>query len=237
MYKTMLKFILLATIGSMLLVNLVGCSSSVPASSEISTMASEIESLKTNNDVLSTKITDLEAKNKELETINNELDLKNTELQQKVDLAKPWFEMSEMEQKAREEEIRKQKEAEEQAAKEKAEAEKIALEEEEKKGYDTGITYDQLARTPDDYIGKKVKLSGEVIQVLEGDGETQLRIAVNSDYDKIIYVAYNSDIISSRVLEDDYITIMGVSFGILSYESTMGGTISIPSVIVDKIEY
>ncbi|MGD6828653.1 hypothetical protein [Bacillus pumilus] len=28
-------------------------------------------------------------------------------------------------------------------------------EEEEKKGYETGITYDQLARTPEKYKGKK----------------------------------------------------------------------------------
>ncbi len=72
---------------------------------------------------------------------------------------------------------------------------------------------------------------------MEGDGETQLRIAVNSDYDQIIYVSYDSGIISSRVLDGDYITIMGLSFGLLSYESTMGGTITIPSVLVEKIEF
>ncbi|WP_272875231.1 hypothetical protein [Bhargavaea massiliensis] len=64
---------------------------------------------------------------------------------------------------------------------------KRKAEEEAKKGYDTGITYDQLARTPDDYIGKKVKFSGKVIQVMEGDGTTQIRFAVNEDYDTIIY--------------------------------------------------
>ena len=34
-------------------------------------------------------------------------------------------------------------------------------------GYDTGITYEQLARTPNEYNGEKVKFSGKVIQVIE----------------------------------------------------------------------
>lgn len=36
---------------------------------------------------------------------------------------------------------------------------------------------------------------------MEGQGETQLRVAVNGDYDKVLYVAYKSDILNSRVLE------------------------------------
>ncbi len=71
---------------------------------------------------------------------------------------------------------------------------------------------------------------------MEGDGETQIRLAVDGNYDNIIYGAYDSSIVSSRVLEDDYITIMGVSGGLLTYTSTMGGDITIPSVLVQKID-
>lgn len=49
-----------------------------------------------------------------------------------------------------------------------------------KQGYETGITYEQLARIPDSYIYKKVKFSGNVIQVLKGDNE------VNIDFWKTI---------------------------------------------------
>lgn len=175
-----------------------------------------------------------------------------------VEKAKPWFELSEKEQqrrieeqKALEEAEAKKKAAEEAAkkaaaeAKAKKEAEALAAaeaaaqkkaEEEERRGYDTGITYDQLARTPDDFYGEKVKFYGKVIQVMEGDGETQVRIAVNDDYDKIIYASYDSYIVVSRILEDDLITLMGTSDGLLTYESTMGGEITIPSIIIDKIE-
>ena len=85
--------------------------------------------------------------------------------------------------------------------------------------------------------GKKVKFSGKVVQVIEGSGDdVQIRLAVNDDYDTILFGQYSSDIVSSRVLEDDYITIYGMSVGTISYESTMGGTITIPGVYIDKIE-
>lgn len=105
-----------------------------------------------------------------------------------------------------------------------------------KKGYDTGITYDQLVRTPDDYEGEKVKFSGEVVQVMEDDGTTAIRLAVNEDYDNILIGVYDSNIVSSRILENDKVTIYGISTGLYSYETVMGDTLTIPSVQVEKIE-
>lgn len=166
----------------------------------------------------------------------NTLSEENEVLKSKLDEAEPWFKMKEEEQKAIEEENAK-KEAEEEAKRlaEKEEAERLA-EEEEKKGYDTGIGYKDLARNPENYVGKKIKFEGKVIQVMEGDGEVQIRLAVNGDYDNIMYCAYDSSIVTSRVLEDDYITVMGVSTDLLTYTSTMGGEITIPSMLVEKID-
>ncbi|MGD6817955.1 toxin regulator [Metabacillus sp. 113a] len=176
-----------------------------------------------------------------------ELKEQNKQLQAKVDEAAPFFKLSKVEQdnqikeaeakaavlEEKEAEEKAKREAEEKAA---AEAEEKRLEAEEKKGYETGITYDQLARTPDDYLGEKVKFKGKVIQVIEGDGDTQIRFAVNDNYDTILFGLFDSSIVTSRVLEDDTITIMGLSTGLLSYESTMGGNISIPGMTVEKIE-
>lgn len=107
--------------------------------------------------------------------------------------------------------------------------------EEEKVAYDTGITYNQLARTPDDYKGKKAKFTGKVVQVMEGDKETDLRIAVDGNYDTILFVGYDPKITSIRILENDNVTVKGKSLGIYSYQSTMGGKISVPSVWGDNI--
>jgi hypothetical protein len=57
---------------------------------------------------------------------------------------------------------------------------------------------------------------------MEGDSTTQLRIAINSEYDEIIYTEYDSSLVESRILDDDTITIYGVSYGLLSYQSTLG---------------
>ncbi|HFF3741993.1 hypothetical protein OCE54_17570 [Bacillus cereus] len=139
-------------------------------------------------------------------------------------------------EKAAAEKAAAEKAAAEQAAAEKAAAEKAAKEEEERIGYETGITYDQLARTPDEFKGKKAKFTGKVLQVMEGKGETQLRVAVNGNYDKVLYVVYKSDILNSRVLEKDNVTVKGKSAGIYTYKSTMGGEISIPAMLVEKID-
>ena len=43
-------------------------------------------------------------------------------------------------------------------------------------------------------------------------------------------------IVSSRVLEDDHITIYGTSASTITYKSTMGGNITVPAVIIEKID-
>lgn len=102
--------------------------------------------------------------------------------------------------------------------------------------YNTGITYDTLVRTPDEHIGNKVTLSGEIVQVIEGDDASQYRMAVDQDYDKIVLIEVSTDQLSSRILENDLITIYGVSQGTIDYESTIGGTNTVPAITVDKFE-
>ena len=146
----------------------------------------------------------------ETETIAS-LETKNKDLQAKLDEAAPFFKLKDEERKQKEaeakvaEEKRLAEEKAKQEAKAKAQAEaeakaKAEAEAKEKQGYNTGITYNQLARTPDEYIFEKVKFRGKVIQVIEGDGETQIRIAVNDNYDTILLGTFESSVVSSRVL-------------------------------------
>lgn len=182
----------------------------------------------------------LSAENEELKTENQELSNLLEQLQKEYgdykEAMKNYEGLSAAEAEARE--IEAKRIAEEQ----KAEEERLAAEaqaqkeKEEKVGYETGITYDQLARTPDDYKSKKVKFSGKVVQVIEGDYVIQIRFAVNSNYDKVLLGEYSKSIVSSRILEDDIVTIYGTSAGLITYKSTIGGNITIPSVSIDKID-
>lgn len=106
-----------------------------------------------------------------------------------------------------------------------------------KADYDTGITYENLARTPDDYKYKKVKFYGKIIQVIEGDSSTQYRIAINDNYDNVIFLEASKEIINNnRILDGDHVTFYGTSGGVITYDSTLGGKITVPAVIVEKFE-
>ncbi len=169
-----------------------------------------------------------------------ELDKVTAEYDAYKEKMKPYEDMSEAQAAA--EKLKAEEEAkalEEQKAAEKAAAEAetaAAKAAEEAAGYETGITYDQLARTPDDFKGKKVKFYGKVIQVIDSGSSVQIRLAVDDNYDTVLLGEYDSKIVSSRVLDDDHITIYGTSVGVITYKSTMGGNITIPGVYIERID-
>lgn len=197
--------------------------------------SSDYQSLLSDNDKLTEQNTQL----------NNQLTKEQAAFQEYKTKMQPYEEVQliDAQNKAEAERLQieqEKKTAEEAAAAEKAAQEKAAAEAaaakaaEEAKGYETGITYDQLARTPDEYKGKKVKFKGKVLQVIEGDTETQIRLGVNGSYDQVLYCSVpKAKTASTRILEDDSITIMGRSAGLITYTATIGGKITIPSVLVD----
>lgn len=103
-----------------------------------------------------------------------------------------------------------------------------------KKNYKS-VSYSKVARNPDDYEGKQLKFSGKVVQVMDGDDETQIRLATDGEYDDVVLVGYDPAIVDERVLEDDMVTVYGTSVGLITYESTLGGEITIPAMVADKI--
>lgn len=123
----------------------------------------------------------------------------------------------------------------------KAEEERKASEEQERlakeaQGFETGITYDQLARHADDYIGEKIKFTGKVAQIIYDDGFAAARLAVNSNYNTILYCLFKDDITKGKILEDDIITVYGTASGEYSYKSAMGVPITVPEAMITKID-
>lgn len=246
MRKLFMKVLMAAAVSAMLLT---GCGGS-KLQGELDALQAEYDALKAENDSLQKEKEKLEADMASLQEEKDALAAENDELkngpaamivkirnawesgkwQETIDLAGELHE--------RYNGCGEDKEGQDLAGKARAKLEEAAAKkvEEEAKGYETGITYDQLARTPDQYKGSKVKFYGKVIQVIEDDGSVQIRLAVNDDYDHVVFGQYDSDIVSSRVLEDDKITIYGVSAGTISYQSTMGGQITIPGILIEKID-
>ncbi len=123
--------------------------------------------------------------------------------------------------------------------KEKKEAEQKAKEEQEKQAFIESCqiyTFEQLARNPQNFKGTNVKLTGEVVQVIEGLYSNSLRVNITKKgnystyYTDTIYVNYVPEQGEDKILEDDIITIYGTAQGDYSYTSTMGATITLPFV-------
>ena len=204
-----------------------GCAGKVTDSPEYNAVLQEVDSLKKQYSELSSEKKALEDKYSSLKS----------EYEQYKEEMAPYEELQAAEAEARRIEAEKIKAEEEAKRKAEEEAEKKRIEELEKKGYDTGITYEMLARTPKDNENKKVKFSGQIVQVYEQDTETDLRLAVGGDGNKIILAAYPKNLISVRLLEKDWVTIYGISTGLYTYTSTTGKQNTIPLVIIDKIDY
>lgn len=185
---------------------------------------------------LEAKISDIES---QLKSAQKEYDTLESNYENYVDKMKPYEDLEAAEAEVRQIEADRILQEESEAELDRLEEEERLRAEKEAQGYETGITYEQLARNPDDYVTEKVKLTGKVIQVIEdqSSSEIQMRLAVNGDYDSIIYVGYDKSIVSQRVLDDDNITIYGSSIGTITYQSTMGGDITIPAVYVDRIDF
>lgn len=146
------------------------------------------------------------------------------------------------EQKAKEEAEAKLKAEEEARIKaeqeEKARQEQLAAEQAAKKASAQTIDYAHLKKNPDRYKGEYVKYTGEIIQILEGNNITNIRLAVTKtaygyDFNDVIFIEYNG---YTDYVDGDIITMYGEVYGTYSYESQAGFNISLPGVIAKEFE-
>ena len=94
------------------------------------------------------------------------------------------------------------------------------------------ISFKELNKNPDGHAGERVKLSGRVIQIMEGYG-TDIRMDVNDNYGDTVYVTYDN---STSALEDSWITVYGEIYGSYTYESQAGWKITLPMIQAKYVE-
>jgi hypothetical protein len=97
------------------------------------------------------------------------------------------------------------------------------------------VTYDQIARNPDDYEGKSIKIIGQVMQVENSDDESILLVWENDDSNSIVMVrVYDSDMpTNGKILEDDEVTVYGTGYGTKKYDTALGSTNEVPLIETD----
>lgn len=99
------------------------------------------------------------------------------------------------------------------------------------------FNYDDYSRTMTN-LGpiEKCYFYGKVIQVSEGTAITTLRVNVNNEYGKTIYCELLKVNLSSNILEDDEILIIGTTSGKKTYETIFGASVTIPKIVPMIIE-
>lgn len=107
--------------------------------------------------------------------------------------------------------------------------------------FDDSITFEDLfdmikLASTDSVTIAHVAFTGKVLQVMGGDGFTAYRFAVDSDYDKIIYVESYPEYPVDPLAEDDYATLYGVTYGEYTYETILGEMITLPAVLAARFE-
>lgn len=100
----------------------------------------------------------------------------------------------------------------------------------------TDLPYAELFRNSDSHKGQYVRYSGKVVQVLGEPGDWNLRVNITKEvigtyesWDDTVYVfSYSPE----RVIEKDIIEFTAMVNGTITYESALGGPITIPSLSI-----
>ena len=121
------------------------------------------------------------------------------------------------------------KAAEEEAKRQEEEAKKEA----EAHKYETGLTWEDIAR--DGKVGTLGQFEGKIIQVVDNGMYKSYRVAINGDYDYIMYVTDSMNKATETLLEDDYVYFKGESLGNTTYTTVMGASVTIPAFRVHEI--
>lgn len=104
------------------------------------------------------------------------------------------------------------------------------------------LNFKEISRDPNAYKGEYYSFTGKVVQVLEGSDyggttTTQMRIATKGNYDDVVYVTYERPNNDKRILEDDRVTVYGVCDGLYTYETIMGGSVTLPIFKAETVSF
>lgn len=96
------------------------------------------------------------------------------------------------------------------------------------------VSYEDLARYPDSYIGKNICVTGEVYDAGHGDYQSTCSMHITKDeygyWKDSVYVVYETGLLSGRILAGDIITVYGIYEGAEGFSET-------PEINAYYIEY
>ena len=195
-------------------------------------------------DTLLKKYEDTVCQLEQFKTDNGIFEDENEKLRKRVDKAKDYLELDPTEKEivdskivevnqATEEQLAQEKAQKEAEEKAKKEAEEEAKRQAESQKYETGLTWEQIAR--EGRVGELGKFEGKIVQVISTPAGFAYRVAINGDYDQVMYVDDTLNMATETLLEGDYVYFKGMSMGQYTYTTVLGAKMTIPSFSVDEI--
>lgn len=91
------------------------------------------------------------------------------------------------------------------------------------------VPYDDLARSTEQHTGKYLDMGGKVVQVIEDANGAGLRVLVDGDIDKAVYVQYPS-YDKQRVLVNDMVQMVARVDGRMTYKTVLGSEVTVPAL-------
>lgn len=107
----------------------------------------------------------------------------------------------------------------------------------------TDISYEMLARNPENYLNRTIAVKGKVVQALDAGGAHGiLRMNVTPDpnfkyFTDTVWVDFTRPAGGVRVLDGDIIEFSGKFVGLKSYQAVSGATIYLPHFDAGTIVY
>ncbi len=103
------------------------------------------------------------------------------------------------------------------------------------------VEYEDLARNESDWLGKNVAVTGKVIQVQEDKkGNAAYRVSITKGsydlWDDPVYVVAGPSASETRILEEDIVTVYGISSGLYTYTTVLGASMTVPSIAASYID-
>jgi hypothetical protein len=97
----------------------------------------------------------------------------------------------------------------------------------------SSVSYKVLEKDPSSYMGTPAVFTGQVVQIMESNGQGVIRLAVtkdsfgNWDSSSIVYIQYTGH---NDVVDDDVVTVYGLLAGPQTYASQANFQITVPSM-------
>lgn len=108
--------------------------------------------------------------------------------------------------------------------------------EQEYKDTCTTYTCEELLRDPENFKGEKIKISGDVFQIISDDGSNVEILLDTGEKNGLTYIKYNRSEDEERILEGDNIAVYGTFYKLSKYTSVLGTENTVPELYANFLD-